>query len=351
MNIYCQTLTLFIVFFLYSTAVSADKLDTYQIYSRTKPPKIVNIKYPLWFKSSFFDIPEDIADARQAGKRGVILFFSQENCNHCQAYIEATFKDPAIKNRLRKNFDVIGLEIFSDIEVTDIDGSILTIKELTEKHKAFLTPTLLFYGVDNTRLLRLMGFYPPEKFHQVLDYIEGGHYSNTRLSQYLNARHKERAISQNRLLENKALFREPPHNLTITKTKVKRPTLVLFERPGCNPCQRFHSRVLTDPKVRQMMSEFLAVRLDATDNSSKITTPNGRQLTPRQWAENLQLNYDVSVVFFDEQGKEVFRNDAETGSRRMAFTMEYVLTKGYLEEKQVNRWRRKQALKNTSRFN
>ena len=68
-------------------------------------------------------------------------------------------------------------------------------------------------------------------------------------------------------------------------------------------------------------------------------------MTAKQWAEELELNYDVSVVFFNELGKEVFRNDAETASNRMKITMNYVLTKAYENEKQVNQWRRKSLLK------
>lgn len=353
MRTYYKILTLFIVISLGNTNASAEKMDTYQIYSSTKPQDRIHIKYPTWFKSSFLDLQEDLNDAREKGKRGIILFVSQENCNHCQAFIEATLKDPAVNKRLLANYDVIGMEIFSDLEVTDIDGTVAPVKDFAEKQRALLTPTVLFYGVENVRLLRIIGFYPPEKFQQVLDYIEDGYYSKIKLSEYLRSKqiktnNVQNGIAQKGILLDDTLFSKPPYDLADNLRGVKRPTMVLFETPNCNACKRFHDRVLADTNVRKTMSGFHAIQLDATDNSTQLTMPDGRQLTPKQWSEELQLAYDVSVVFFDEQGNEVFRNDAETGKQRMVFTMEYVLEKGYQEEKQVNRWRREKILNHSS---
>ena len=67
-------------------------------------------------------------------------------------------------------------------------------------------------------------------------------------------------------------------------------------------------------------------------------------MTPQQWAEKLDLGYDMSIVYFDEKGKEVFRHDAETGHFRMNTSMSYVLAKGYLEEGHIQRWVRKKKI-------
>lgn len=91
----------------------ADKMDAYQIGSHGQ----AHVKYPDWFKESFFDLHDDFNEARDVGKRGIIVFFSQENCNHCQAFLDTTFSDPATKQRVQKDYDVVGLEIFSDLEI------------------------------------------------------------------------------------------------------------------------------------------------------------------------------------------------------------------------------------------
>jgi thioredoxin-related protein len=318
-----------------------DVMDKYRIGGHGE----ANVKYPAWFKESFLDLRDDLADARKAGKRGVIVFLSQKNCNHCQAFIDTTLSDPVIFDRIQKTYDVIALDIFNDLELTDIDGSIRSIKAFADAQRARLTPTLLFYGVEGSRLLKIIDFYPPVKFNQVLDYIDGGYYQRETLSQYLQKDRTGTAEKQRDITYDFTLFTRPPHMLDRTRFKGQRPLLVVFETPDCMTCLRFHQWVLDDQEVRRLMSEFDAVQLNALDNTTKVMIPSGNYLTPRQWSEELQLAYDISVIFFDEDGKEVHRLDAETGRDRMSGSMQYVLEKSYQRHEQFLQWRKENALK------
>lgn len=323
-----------------SSVAFADKMDAYQIGQHGQG----NVKYPDWFKNSFYDLQEDLNDARRAGKRGIIVFFSQKNCNHCQAFMSTTLSDPATQQRVQKSYDVVGLDIFNDIELTDFNGSVTTIKEFAETSRARLVPTLIFYGVENAPLVKIIGFYPPEKFNQVLDYIEGHHYRQVKLSHYLRSRSTDVMDKKHSLNYDYTLFVKPPHELNRVTSKSRRPLLVVFENPDCNPCERFHKRVLSNNEVRRLLLSFDAIQLDMSDNAGELTVPDGRQLTPKQWANELQLNYEIAVVFFDENGNEVHRLDAETGNDRMAGSMQYVLEKAYTRHEQFLRWRRENAL-------
>lgn len=345
-------ITILAAFVLFNNSAMAEKMDTFYIYGKGKKsewPRI-SFKFPAWFKTSFYDLNEDLNDAREAGKRGIMVIFSQENCNHCLAFIKATLGDPDVKKRLSKNFDVIGMDIFNDLEVTDIDGSVTPIKDFAVKHRAYTTPTIMFYGIENARLVKIVGFYPPEKFLSVLDYIDGGYYRTTRLSQYFRdiQNTKTAAIPVNYSLKHDALFLKDKYDLQSVRRNNNRPTLVLFEKPDCTACKRFHERVMTIDKVRAKMKYFNIVQLDATDDKNRIITPSGQQITPRQWFDVLDLRYDIASVFFDENGKEVYRNDAEVGRSRMLFSMQFVLDKGYLEIEQVQRWNRSRVLKKIS---
>lgn len=324
----------------FNPSAMADVMDNYQIGSHGT----ASVKYPAWFKKSLYDLREDLSDARKAGKRGIIVFFSQESCSHCKAFIDTTLNNPMIQSRVQKTYDLVGLDIFNDFELTNIDGTVTTVKDFAETQRARLTPTLIFYGVENARLLKIMGFYPPEKFSRVLDYIEGEHYRRISLRQYIFAQQGTTPDKAQDIAYDYSLFAKPPHRLERTAIKAKRPLLVVFDKPNCKPCRRFHDRVLSDGLVRQWMSKFETVQLNASDNTGKITVTDGRQLSPRQWAEELQLVYDIAVVFFDEAGKEVHRLDAETGRDRMLGSMEYVLEKAYERHEQFLRWRKEQAL-------
>jgi len=328
---------------IYMPSLCADAMDSYQIGAHGQ----ANVKYPVWFKESFYDLPNDLEDARRQNKRGIILFLSQKACNHCQAFIDTTLKDPSTKARIQKSYDVIGIDIFSDLEITDVGGDVSVIRDFADTKAARLTPTLLFYGVDNKQLLKIVGLYPPEKFNAVLDYIEGGHYQREKLFLYLRrvSTPAKPNNTQSNIKTDNTLFVKPPYNLDRRKKTGKRPLLVLFETPSCGPCIRFHERVLAHSEVRQLMPSFDAVQLDATDTVTKLTTPDGKSITPQQWAGELQLAYDVAIVFFDEQGHEVHRLDSETGKDRMTGSMQYVLEKAYQRHEQFLRWRRENAIK------
>jgi len=347
MKIY-YSVVLLLVSALFSGNSMAENMDNFQIYQNGRALTSTNIKFPAWFKHSFYDLREDLAEARKAGKRGIIIMLSQETCSTCLAFLKTTFSDPDVVKRVQQQYDVIGMNIFSNLEVIDPDGTVTTVKDYAEQRSAALTPTILFYGVEHVQLVKLVGFYPPEKFTHVLDYIDGTHYTSMQLSAYLRDKRIKTKTTRKGIIREVALFNQQPYDMTAYKGGLVRPMLVLFETPDCNPCQRFHDRVLAHDMVRTKLQDFYAIQLDASDNSTKVIIPDGRQLTPKQWYEELKLSYDVAVVFFNERGSEVLRHDAEIGQFRMAYTMEYVLKKGYLEEKQILRWRRKQVQQQTA---
>ncbi|UCE90278.1 MAG: thioredoxin fold domain-containing protein [Pseudomonadota bacterium] len=333
-----------LIFCLLDTGAMAETMDRYQIYPDGKATTKTHIKFPAWFKQTFFNLQEDLAEARQHGKRGVIVMLSQESCSTCKAFLKTTFSDPVVLPRVMANYDVIGMDIFSELEVVEPDGTPTVVKDFAEKESARLTPTILFFGVDDDLKLKIVGFYPPEKFQHVLDYIDRKLYSKISLRDYLRDKRIPSTAATKEITQDVALFGAPTYDLAAAQRGEKRPMLVVFERPDCNPCRRFHERVLALPEVRKSFPKFRAIQLDASDNNTKIVIPDGRQLTPQQWYGELQLSYDVAVVFFDEDGHEVMRLDAEIGKYRMAYTMDYVVDKGYLDEKQVLRWRKNQAM-------
>jgi len=317
---------------------AADRMDSYRIGGHGQ----ADISYPAWFKQSFLDLREDVEDARNAGKRGIIVFFSQKNCNHCQAFLDTTLGDPEILRRVQGGYDVIGLDIFNDVEVTDPSGRSAPVRAYAEAEKARFTPTLVFYGEDGARLLRIVGFYPPEKFGRVLDFVEGRHYSEGSLSEHLRLAPVTSGETE-QLRVDHSLFATPPYDLTRRRAARSRPLIVVFDQSACAACERFRGRVLADGEVRDLLARFDAVQLDRNDAITKLTDPAGRELTARAWADELELTYEPSVVFFDEDGREVHRIDSECGKDRMAGSLQYVLEKAYLDHPQFLRWRREKA--------
>jgi thioredoxin-related protein len=300
----------------------------------------VNIVNPDWFKHSFLDLRGDLADAKKAGKLGIVLFLSAPQCSYCRAFLDFTFGDPGIRRDLTKHFDVIGLEVISDNEITDTNGKAWTMKQFVVEEKAYVTPTLIFLRHDGRRMLRIVGYYPPEKFRGVLTYLLDGHYEREPLGAFLAKREAAARTATGPMLRDAELFSPPPHVLDRRAAPAPRPLLVLLERPDCASCEQFHRKVLQEPSIRALIRKYDAIQLDMTDTRSWVVLPTGERLSPKQWAERLDAAYAPALVFFDERGKEVYRLDSELLRERTEGSLQLVLEKGYLDEPQLQRWRK-----------
>ncbi len=96
-----------------------------------------------WFSLTFRDVGEDIAMAKENGKRLAIVF-EQRGCIYCKKMHEEILADPEISDYIEKNFDVVQYNLFGDEEVTDLDGTMLNEKSAGRRWGVVFTPTILF---------------------------------------------------------------------------------------------------------------------------------------------------------------------------------------------------------------
>ncbi|MCB1773057.1 MAG: thioredoxin fold domain-containing protein [Gammaproteobacteria bacterium] len=302
----------------------------------------VRTKYPGWFKTSFYDLPDDLIEAREAGKQGIMLFISAERCSYCQAFMDTSLKDPLLQQRLRDNFDVIGMDIFDDSEMVALNGGEYRVKQFVLLAKASNTPTMMFFGEGGRLLARVVGYYPPKRFGMLLDFLESRAYRTQHWRDYLALQNKP--ASAVAPIARDAMFESPPHMLDRTVSAADRPLMVVFESEGCEACQRFHRRVLADKSIRRLLMGFDLVQLDAYDDGKKLVAPAGVVTTPRAWYRELDLSYFPAVVFFDEGGQEIMRLDSEILRFRMEGTLQMVLDGVGAEDAQLQRWRRTKVI-------
>src|SRR5512139_924540 len=92
------------------------------------------VQMPSWFKESFLDLREDVAEAAKEGK-GVLLYFYQDGCPYCERLINVNFAQLEISERTRGKFDVIAINIWGDREVTGLQGKRFSEKEFARTMK------------------------------------------------------------------------------------------------------------------------------------------------------------------------------------------------------------------------
>jgi thioredoxin-related protein len=96
-----------------------------------------------WMRDTFKDLGEDLAEANVEGKR-LMLIFEQRGCIYCTEMHEKVFPDPEITSYIEDNYFVVQLNLHGDIEITDLDGEVLTEKQAARKWGIMFTPSMVF---------------------------------------------------------------------------------------------------------------------------------------------------------------------------------------------------------------
>jgi thioredoxin-related protein len=291
------------------------------------------------------DLRDNLSDAGEEGKLGVMLFFTTEGCSYCHRFLETSLSDEAIVERLRAHFDVLGLEIFSDAELTAPDGASMPVKAFAERQGVQFAPSLLFFGTNGEPLLRLTGYYAPERFARVLDYLIAGAHARQPFHDW----ERERLASAGKARTRQPLiasppFSPPPYALDRSRVPAEQPLLVVFEEPGCRRCPRFHEEVLADPEVAARLGAFEVVRLDASDGETPVLRPDGTRSNGADWARELGFNEYPALLFADEQGAQLLATDALVLKGRMMNLLGWVADKAYAKGWTYQRYARSKGL-------
>lgn len=305
-------------------------------------PRARYVEEPDWFKASFLDLREDLEVAVGArGKRGLIVYFHQEDCAYCEALIEVNFAAADIVRYTREHFDVVSIDIWGSREVTDTKGVVLTERDYAVREETNFTPSMIFYDADGKQAMRLRGYYKPYRFRAALEYVADGHYRNESFRDYLARADPPPKFDLGDLNEQD-FFSAPPFMLDRSRQPARRPLVVFFEQRDCHACDILHTDTVADSRTEALLERFEAVQLDMRSDTP-VHTPSGERMSAADWAADLGLFYAPTLVFFDAHGDEILRLDSVVRLNRLRRVLRYVLEKGYLEDATYQIWRRRQA--------
>lgn len=294
------------------------------------------LQYPDWFKKSFLELDEDLAEAASNGKRGLIVYFGQKRCAYCRMLIEVNFTTPDIVNYTREHFDLVPIDIWSPESVTTPGGKEMSEREYSQALGTNFTPSLVFYDTEGKIALRLRGYYPPYQFRAALEYVADGHYKREAFPVYMARGDKTLRFEPGDLVEE-PFFEPPPFNLDRSRFPGQLPLVVFFEQGDCHACDVLHTQPLARKTVRNLLNRLESVQVDMWSDTP-VVKPDGQQTTARKWAKELGIFYAPTIVFFDEQGKEIIRIDSVVHLYRLRNVLNYVISKGYLTEPDFLLW-------------
>jgi len=151
-----------------------------------------------WFLETFLDLREDVAETAGEGKQ-LVIFWEQKGCPYCREMHRVNLRIPKIVNYIKANFNVIQLNLWGDREVTDLDGTVMTEKQLARKYRVQFTPTLQFFpksvadgnnkSAADQEVWRLTGYWKPFHFLSSFMYVRDEAYkTEPNFQRYIQAR-------------------------------------------------------------------------------------------------------------------------------------------------------------------
>ena len=321
-----------VLFLLITTSYAEEHGGTATKHGEFKGAKAT--EHPNWFKESFLEFEEDIAEAAAENKR-VMLYFYQDGCPYCNALIEHNLAQKDIAELLQNRFDVIAINMWGDREVVSVAGDVYTEKSFSQALKVQFTPTLLFFSEAGKIALRLNGYLPPHDFLLALNYVADKQESKQGYREYIAANQTPAKVGK---LNQQAFFSPPPYDLSLTNSNSwDRPLAVFFEQKQCPNCDTLHEKVLTDTETQTFIKQFKVIQLDMWSDD-QVTTPSKQTMSARDWAKRLGVNFAPTIVFFNKGGKEVIRSEAYFKIFHTQSMFDYVLSGNYQNQPSFQRY-------------
>lgn len=334
-NIMRVLITLLFLFLLNNVSWAQNQTDNDALIFDDYPLKD-ELHLPDWFSLSFLDLQDSLDEAVKDGKKGIILYFGRKDCAYCKSLLEVNWGDPAIIKFTQEHFNVIAIDVRGDRSVTDFKGSKWSEKNFAALKRTNFTPSLLFYNAKGQLALKLPGYRPKYQFRAALEYVADAHYKRESFRQYLTRAESALSYDSAELNSNDS-FLPAPYNLQRNNRKSDKPLVVFFEHPHCHACDILHGDTLGKDEVIKQLMQLDAVQLNSMDNTPVIT-PTGKHTTSKKWAEELNITFAPSLIFFDEDGKEILRVESVIRLYRLNNVLRYVISKGYKQYPTFQSW-------------
>ena len=76
-----------------------------------------------FFNESFGNYAEELEQAREQGKQGVLVFYEMDECPFCHYMKQNVLSQPVVQEYYREHFLNFMVDIGGDIEVADFSGN------------------------------------------------------------------------------------------------------------------------------------------------------------------------------------------------------------------------------------
>ena len=131
------------------------------------------------------DLRSELADAKAAGKRGVMVMYHFEECPYCRRMKQEVLWRPEVQKQFHKDFTVVAIDTRGAQPITGPDGTLFKEKEFARSVGVRATPTFDFYAPGGQRMYRHVGgIFDAAEFLLLEKYVASGAYRSESFAQF-----------------------------------------------------------------------------------------------------------------------------------------------------------------------
>lgn len=149
--------------------------------------------YKHFFNETWGDFKEELANAKEQGKKGILIFFEMDECPFCHYMKKNVLNQSNVQAYFRQHFLNFVVDIEGDVEMINFKGKPTRQKDFAFKEfRVRATPVIMIIGLDGKPIHRHTGKTAGvNEFMLMGEYIVDGHYKKTSFTRY-KRQHKKR---------------------------------------------------------------------------------------------------------------------------------------------------------------
>jgi thioredoxin-related protein len=152
-----------------------------------------------FFDKSLGDYRDDLADAKEQGKIGIMFFFEQEECPFCHRMKTTILNQPVVQKYFKKHFLIFAMDIESSEEITDFGGNTTSMKKwfykITRNRGA--TPVIAFFDLKGKLVVRYTGAASgTDEFLWLGQYMSEKQYQKMTFTRYKRMKRRAKRLAE-----------------------------------------------------------------------------------------------------------------------------------------------------------
>lgn len=138
-----------------------------------------------FFDANTGDLKAELADAKAANKKAILLMYEQEGCPACLYMKQNVLNRVDVQELYRRHFVSFTVDIHGSVPLKDFSGRDLTEKAFAAQARVRGTPTFAFHDLAGTEIVRITGAVRDiEEFRLLAEFVASGAYKTRQFAEH-----------------------------------------------------------------------------------------------------------------------------------------------------------------------